>query len=197
MQDLSLSALTAISPIDGRYGSKTARLRDIFSEYGLIRFRVLVEVRWLQQLSQHPQISEVKPFSASANALLNDLVDNFSVDQAQRIKEIERTTNHDVKAVEYFIKESIADNAELNAVSEYIHFACTSEDINNLSHALMLKAGREAVVVPALTDITSKLAEMAKHLPMFPCYPAPMVKQPLLPLWVKKSPMWYIDYAVN
>ena len=161
-QDLSLSALTAISPIDGRYGSKTAQLRDIFSEYGLIRFRVLVEVRWLQQLSQHPQISEVQPFSEDANALLNNLVDNFSVEQAQQIKEIERTTNHDVKAVEYFIKESIADNAELNAVSEYIHFACTSEDINNLSHALMLKAGRDTVVVPALTDITDKLTEMAK-----------------------------------
>jgi len=162
MQDLPLSALTAISPIDGRYGSKTKQLRDIFSEYGLIRFRVLVEVRWLQQLSQHSQITEVKPFSDKANTLLNNLVDNFSIEQAQRIKEIESTTNHDVKAVEYFIKESIADNAELNAVSEYIHFACTSEDINNLSHALMLKEGRDEVVVVALTDITDKLAEMAK-----------------------------------
>ena len=162
MSDLSLSALTAISPIDGRYGSKTAQLRDIFSEYGLIRFRVLVEVRWLQQLSQHPQISEVQPFSEGANALLNNLVDNFTVEQAQQVKEIERTTNHDVKAVEYFIKESIAENAELNAVSEYIHFACTSEDINNLSHALMLKAARDTVVVPVLTNITDKLSEMAK-----------------------------------
>jgi adenylosuccinate lyase len=162
MQDLPLSALTAISPIDGRYGSKTSQLRDIFSEYGLIHYRVLVEVRWLQQLSQHPQVTEVKAFSDTANQLLDNLVDNFSVEQAQRIKDIESTTNHDVKAVEYFIKESIADNAELNAVSEYIHFACTSEDINNLSHALMLKAGRDNVVVPALTDITDKLTEMAK-----------------------------------
>ena len=162
MQDLPLSALTAISPIDGRYGSKTKQLRDIFSEYGLIRFRVLVEVRWLQQLSQHAQVAEVKAFSDKANTLLNNLVDNFSVEQAQRIKDIESTTNHDVKAVEYFIKESIADNAELNAVSEYIHFACTSEDINNLSHALMLKEGRDAVVVPALSQITEKLADMAK-----------------------------------
>jgi adenylosuccinate lyase len=161
-QNLPLSALTAVAPIDGRYGSKTSQLRDIFSEYGLIRFRVLVEVRWLQQLSQHSQIDEVKPFSTAANDFLNNLVDNFSVEQAQRIKDIESTTNHDVKAVEYFIKESIADNAELNAVSEYIHFACTSEDINNLSHALMLKTGRDAVVVPALTEITDKLAEMAK-----------------------------------
>jgi adenylosuccinate lyase len=162
MQNLPLSALTAVSPIDGRYGSKTSQLRDIFSEYGLIRYRVLVEVRWLQQLSQHPQVTEVNAFSDAANQILEDLVDNFSVEQAQRIKDIESTTNHDVKAVEYFIKESIADNAELNAVSEYIHFACTSEDINNLSHALMLKAGRENVVVPALLDITDKLAEMAK-----------------------------------
>ena len=163
MQILPLSALTAVAPIDGRYGSKTSQLRDIFSEYGLIRYRVLVEVRWLQQLSQHSQIDEVKPFSKAANDFLNNLVDSFSVEQAQRIKDIESTTNHDVKAVEYFIKESIADNAELNAVSEYIHFACTSEDINNLSHALMLKTGRDNVVVPALTDITNKLSEMAKH----------------------------------
>jgi adenylosuccinate lyase len=163
MQDLPLTALSAVSPIDGRYGSKTSQLRDVFSEYGLIRFRVLVEVRWLQQLSQHAQIAEVKPFSDAANQMLNDLVDNFSIEQAHRIKEIENTTNHDVKAVEYFIKEAIADNAELNAVSEYIHFACTSEDINNLSHALMLKAGRDNVVLPALTEITDRLAEMAQQ----------------------------------
>ena len=163
MQDLPLTALSAVSPIDGRYGSKTSQLRDVFSEYGLIRFRVLVEVRWLQQLSQHAQIAEVQPFSDAANQILNDLVDNFSIEQAQRIKEIENTTNHDVKAVEYFIKEAIADNAELNAVSEYIHFACTSEDINNLSHALMLKAGRDSVVLPALTEITDRLAEMAQQ----------------------------------
>jgi adenylosuccinate lyase len=163
MQDLPLTALSAVSPIDGRYGSKTSQLRDVFSEYGLIRFRVLVEVRWLQQLSQHAQIAEVKPFSDAANQMLNDLVDNFSIEQAHRIKEIENTTNHDVKAVEYFIKEAIADNAELNAVSEYIHFACTSEDINNLSHALMLKAGRDSVVLPALTEITDRLAEMAQQ----------------------------------
>jgi adenylosuccinate lyase len=163
MQDLPLSALSAVSPIDGRYGSKTSQLRDIFSEYGLIRFRVLVEVRWLQQLSQHSQVDEVQPFSKAANDFLNNLVDNFSVEHAQRIKDIESTTNHDVKAVEYFIKESIADNTELNAVSEYIHFACTSEDINNLSHALMLKTGRDTVVVPALSEITDTLAAMAKQ----------------------------------
>ena len=161
MLDSSLSSLTAISPIDGRYGAKTSQLRDIFSEYGLIRYRVMVEVRWLQYLSQHPDIDEVKAFSDSANQRLNSLVDSFSIDQAQRVKEIERTTNHDVKAVEYFIKESVSENAELSAVSEYIHFACTSEDINNLSHGLMLKEGRDNIIIPALTGLTDKLAAMA------------------------------------
>ena len=141
MDILALSALTAISPIDGRYGSKTERLRSVFSEFGLIRYRVIVEVRWLQHLAADPAIVEVAPFSEEANQLLNNLADNFTLEQALRIKEIERTTNHDVKAVEYLIKETIADNAELNAVSEFVHFACTSEDINNLSHALMLKEG--------------------------------------------------------
>lgn len=140
---MELSALTAVSPVDGRYGSKTADLRAVFSEFGLIRFRVQVEIRWLQQLASHPQIQEVPALSAEANALLDNLVDNFSVEHAERIKEIERTTNHDVKAVEYFIKEQIADNAELMAVNEFVHFACTSEDINNLSHALMLRHGVE------------------------------------------------------
>ena len=143
MNDIALSPLTAVSPIDGRYGSKTERLRTVFSEFGLIRYRIKVEVRWLQHLAQNPAITEVPVFSAEANALLNQLVDNFTLDQAARIKEIERTTNHDVKAVEYLIKETIAESAELNAVSEFVHFACTSEDINNLSHALMLKEGRD------------------------------------------------------
>jgi len=168
MDNLPLLSLTAISPIDGRYSAKTSQLRDIFSEYGLIRYRVMVEVRWLQYLSQHPNIDEVQIFSDSANQLLNSLVDSFSIEQAQRIKEIESTTNHDVKAVEYFIKESISDNAELSAVSEYIHFACTSEDINNLSHALMLKEGRDNIIIPTLTEITDKLAEMAKSFAEVP-----------------------------
>jgi len=168
MHDLPLSSLTAISPIDGRYALKTSQLRTIFSEYGLIHYRVMVEVRWLQQLSQHPQIDQVKPFSDKANGLLNELVDNFSTEQAERIKEIERTTNHDVKAVEYFIKESVSDNAELSAVGEYIHFACTSEDINNLSHGLMLKQGLDNIVIPTLTDIADKLAEMAQSFAEVP-----------------------------
>ncbi|CAI8232386.1 MAG: Adenylosuccinate lyase [Marinobacterium sp. xm-d-530] len=138
---MELTALTAVSPVDGRYGSKTSALRTIFSEFGLIRFRVEVEIRWLQQLASHPQISEVPTLSNEANALLDTLVAEFSLEHAERIKEIERTTNHDVKAVEYFIKEQISDHAELNAISEFVHFACTSEDINNLSHALMLKNG--------------------------------------------------------
>ena len=163
MAPLPLSSLTAVSPIDGRYGGKTDMLRTIFSEFGLIRYRVMVEVRWLQQLSAHADITEVPHFSDSANAVLNGLVDNFTLEHAGRVKEIERTTNHDVKAVEYLIKEVIADNAELQAVSEFVHFACTSEDINNLSHALMLKEGRDQIVVPALVNIQSQLASMGRE----------------------------------
>ena len=161
MTKVSLSPLTAVSPIDGRYGAKTDMLRTVFSEYGVIRYRVLVEVRWLQHLAANPAIVEVAPFSKDATALLNGLVDNFTIEHAERVKEIERTTNHDVKAVEYVIKETIADNAELLAVSEFVHFACTSEDINNLSHALMLKEGRDDIVVPALQAIHSQLTAMA------------------------------------
>lgn len=157
---MDLSALTAVSPIDGRYGSKTSDYRSIFSEYGLIRFRVEVEVRWLQQLAAHPQIDEVPALSDAANTYLDGIVNNFSVENAQRIKDIESVTNHDVKAVEYFIKESFADNAELDAVKEFVHFACTSEDINNLSHALMLKAGRE-VLLTQLATIVDTLATIA------------------------------------
>lgn len=138
-------SLTAISPIDGRYADKVSALRPIFSEYGLIRFRVQVEVRWLQALSKHPKIIEVSSFSDAANQLLNTIVSDFSEADAQRVKDIEKTTNHDVKAVEYLLKEKIAGNAELEKVSEFIHFACTSEDINNLSYALMLKEGREVI----------------------------------------------------
>ena len=158
---MQLSTLTAVSPIDGRYGSKTAALRPIFSEYGLIHHRVTVEVRWLQALSRHPGIPEVPAFSEQADALLESIVDDFSEADAQRVKEIERTTNHDVKAVEYFLKERIAGNAELEAVSEFIHFACTSEDINNLSHALMLRAGREEVLLPQLDQVIEAIRDQA------------------------------------
>jgi adenylosuccinate lyase len=142
----TLSALTAVSPVDGRYGSKTIALRSIFSEFGLIRFRVEVEVRWLQQLSRHPGIPEVPGFSNSTNALLDSIINNFNEADAQAIKDIERTTNHDVKAVEYFLKNKFKGNAELDAVLEFVHFACTSEDINNLSHALMLREGRKVFI---------------------------------------------------
>ena len=142
---MTLTSLNAISPVDGRYGSKTQSLRDVFSEFGLIKYRVMVEVRWLQSLANHPQITELPRFSDTANQLLNDIVDNFSEADAQVIKDIERTTNHDVKAVEYFLKDKTAVNAELGAIKEFIHFACTSEDINNLSHALMLNAGRDVM----------------------------------------------------
>jgi adenylosuccinate lyase len=157
---MELSALSAVSPIDGRYGSKTASLRDVFSEFGLIKYRVTVEVRWLQRLAGHTGIGEVPALSAEANGILDALVENFSEADAQVIKDIEKTTNHDVKAVEYFIKNHIADNAELNAISEFVHFACTSEDINNLSHALMLRAGRE-VLLQEIDTIIAKLAELS------------------------------------
>ena len=153
-------ALTAISPIDGRYTDKVEKLRPVFSEYGLIRFRVLVEVRWLQALAKHPLIAEVSPFSASATQLLNSIVSDFSEVDAQRVKDIEKTTNHDVKAVEYLLKEKIAGCPELEQISEFIHFACTSEDINNLSYALMLKEGRE-IIVAQITECIDALKELA------------------------------------
>jgi adenylosuccinate lyase len=153
-------SLTAISPIDGRYSSKVEAFRPIFSEYGLIRYRVEVEVRWLQALAKHPQISEVPELSNEATNWLNSIVDNFSENDAQQIKDIERTTNHDVKAVEYFLKQKIADNAELNKINEFIHFACTSEDINNLSYALMLKDGRKTLL-PQITECIAAIKKVA------------------------------------
>lgn len=158
---MDLSALSAVSPIDGRYGAKTCALRPVFSEYGLIKYRVQVEVRWLQQLAGHPEIVEVPAFSATTNDFLEQLLLQFNESHAQTIKDIEKTTNHDVKAVEYFLKDYFADNQELSAASEFVHFACTSEDINNLSHALMLKAGRDQVVLPALESICDILTKLA------------------------------------
>ncbi len=159
---MDLSALSAVSPIDGRYGNKTKALRDVFSEYGLIKRRVLVEVRWLQCLAQHPDIVEVPALSPSSTAVLEDLLTNFSEVDARRIKDIESTTNHDVKAVEYFIKERFAGHAELEAIGEFVHFACTSEDINNLSHALMLQDGVAKVILPAMERIIQSLVGLAK-----------------------------------
>ncbi|PSE43919.1 adenylosuccinate lyase [Acinetobacter nosocomialis] len=155
-----MNALTALSPLDGRYASKCDALRPFLSEFGLIHARVTVEVRWLQALSNRPEIIEVAPFSAETNAALDAIVSNFSEEDANRIKEIERTTNHDVKAVEYFLKEKIAGIAELQNAGEFIHFACTSEDINNLSHALMLKNGRE-VLVSSMKQILNAISALA------------------------------------
>ncbi|KMT65290.1 adenylosuccinate lyase [Catenovulum maritimum] len=160
---MELSSLTAVSPVDGRYGSKTTELRSIFSEFGLTKYRVTVEVRWLQKLAETAGIVEVPAFSAEANAVLNSIVDNFSEADAARCKEIERTTNHDVKAVEYFLKEKVAVNPELNAVTEFLHFACTSEDINNTSHGLMLTEARETVILPYIDQILDSLKSMAKE----------------------------------
>ncbi|MEZ5539308.1 MAG: adenylosuccinate lyase [Pseudomonadales bacterium] len=165
---LPLSSLTAITPIDGRYGNKVESLRAIFSEYGLIRARVLVEVRWLQQLAQHPLIDELPAFSSTADAQLERILSEFSPAQAETIKQTERTTNHDVKAVEYFIKAQMKGNAELEAASEFVHFACTSEDINNLSHALMLRDGLQQSLLPLADNIISKLTALSHDMAAIP-----------------------------
>ena len=165
----ALSPLTALSPVDGRYGAKVDALRPVFSEYGLIRARVRVEVEWLLALAAHPGIPELAPFSAEASARLRALANGFSVEDAERVKEIERTTNHDVKAVEYFIKERLREDAELGPALEFVHFACTSEDINNLSYSLMLAEARREVLQPALLKLDAKLRELAHahaELPM-------------------------------
>ncbi len=158
---MDLNSLTAISPIDGRYGGKTVDLRPVFSEYGLIRQRVAVEVRWLQSLAGHPGITEVPELSPAGQDRLEEIVREFSLDDALRVKQIERTTNHDVKAVEYLIKEKFAGNAELEQVSEFVHFACTSEDINNLAHALMLREGRDKLLLPAADQLIGAIRALA------------------------------------
>ena len=163
-----MNTLTALSPIDGRYASKVDSLRPYLSEFGLIHARVTVEVRWLQSLANHADIHEIQPFSAATNERLDAIVANFSEADAMRIKDIERTTNHDVKAVEYFLKEKIADIDALKDAGEFIHFACTSEDINNLSHALMLKSGRDvlAQTMQKIIDEIAALAETHADQPM-------------------------------
>ncbi|MBS9425995.1 adenylosuccinate lyase [Photorhabdus caribbeanensis] len=166
---MELSSLTAVSPIDGRYGDKVSALRTIFSEFGLLKFRVQVEVRWLQKLAECAEIKEVPAFDTDANAYLNEIIANFNEQDAMRIKIIERTTNHDVKAVEYFLKEKVAHVPALHKVSEFIHFACTSEDINNLAHALMLQTAREEVLLPQwrqIIDTIKKMASEYRELPL-------------------------------
>ncbi|MDB9974559.1 adenylosuccinate lyase [Candidatus Thioglobus sp.] len=158
---MTFDNLTSISPIDGRYSDKTSPLKAIFSEFGLIKYRLLVEVRWLEAMSNNPHIAEVPKFSPQSNAALLAIADNFSLEDAKSIKEIERTTNHDVKAVEYFLKEKVSSIPELQKVSEFIHFACTSEDINNLSHALMLENGR-LVLLEEMSRTLSLITKLAK-----------------------------------
>ena len=160
---MQVTPLTALSPLDGRYAGKVGELRPIFSEYGLIKARVTVEVRWLQMLAAHADIAEVPPFSKQANAFLDAIVTGFDELDAERVKQIERTTNHDVKAVEYLLKEKVAGNAELAAIAEFFHFACTSEDINNLSYALMLNEARESILLPEMDAIIGTVAEGAKQ----------------------------------
>lgn len=157
----SLSSLTAISPIDGRYRNKVEELSDYFSEFALIRYRVIVEIRWLQQLAAHPQIGEAPTISQAGNAVLEGIISGFTLDDALRVKEIEATTNHDVKAVEYFLKEKVLSHPDLAKQMEFVHFACTSEDINNLSYALMLRDGRDKAMVPLMEKIISVLRQLA------------------------------------
>ena len=166
---MTLSTLTALSPLDGRYHGKVNALRNHFSEFGLIRYRVLIEIEWLKALSQESGIKELPPFSAATIAKLDQLAAQFSEADAEQIKTIERTTNHDVKAIEYWLRDKLADNKETADKLEFIHFACTSEDINNLSHALMLKSGRNEVMLPALDALINRLREHAHQhaeLPM-------------------------------
>ena len=160
---MNSSALTNISPVDGRYANKTQNLQNIASEYGLIKYRVIVEIAWLKQLAERPDIAELPFLSSEASEFLDDIVVNFSPDEAERVKEIEATTNHDVKAVEYYLKEKIASNEELTEASEFIHFACTSEDINNLAYGLMLRDMRSNVLIPSLKKILDEVNSRAKQ----------------------------------
>ncbi len=166
---MSYNTLTALSPLDGRYASKVDALRPQFSEFGLIRRRLQVEIEWLKALAAEPHFAEIPAFSPVTVAALDQLVAGFGPEQAAEVKEIEAVTNHDVKALEYWIKKRLADNAEVMRVSEFIHFACTSEDINNLSHALMLKSARDATMLPLFDQLVARLRDLAHEhaeLPM-------------------------------
>ena len=163
-EPFDLSALTALSPVDGRYGTKAAALRPFFSEFGLIRYRVIVEIRWLITLADNDSISEVPTMSESTKNFLEQIISDFSMADAIAVKNIESSTNHDVKAIEYFLKDKTASHDELKNIREFIHFGCTSEDINNLSYALMLLDGRNEVMLPALSKLTEYLADMAVSL---------------------------------
>ena len=163
-----INPLSALSPLDGRYAATTDPLRPIFSEYGLMKARVRVELEWLKALAAEPKIGEIAPFSANTLAEIDSVINGFSLDNAAEVKAIEATTNHDVKAIEYWLKQRFAANAEVHAANEFIHFACTSEDINNLSHALMLRQARDEVLLPKLQEIVAKLQSMAHELAATP-----------------------------
>ena len=166
---MNLQPITALSPLDGRYESKVSALREHFSEFGLIRNRVKVEIEWLKALAAAPELAEIAPFSAATVAELDAVIANFSVADGEAVKAIEATTNHDVKAMEYWLKERLGHNPEVTRVTEFIHFGCTSEDINNVSHALMLRDGRDDVLLPSLDKIIARLVELAHQhadLPM-------------------------------
>ncbi len=165
---MKVSTLRALSPADGRYADKVNGLRDIFSEYGLIRFRVLAEVRWLQCLTDEASVPELEPLSPVMKDVLNKLVDDFSLDDAERVKAIEATTNHDVKAVEYFIRERLGDGPETGPLKDFLHFGCTSEDINNIAYALMLRAARREVLVPLMREVRTFLQSMARDYASLP-----------------------------
>lgn len=158
---MELSSLTAVSPIDGRYAEQTQDLRALFSEYGLMRHRTQVEVRWLQHLASHPELPEIAALSAHAQSILTALVENFSEQDARRVKNIERTTKHDIKALEYFLKEKIQGNEELERLGEFFHFACTSEDINNLAYALTISQARAQALLPLMDEIVDRLTALA------------------------------------
>lgn len=160
---MKYSTIKALSPTDGRYAQKVDGLRDIFSEFGLIRYRVLVEIRWLQCLADEASVPELAPLTSVMKDVLNHIVDDFSIDDAERVKKIEATTNHDVKAVEYFIRERLGDGPETQALKDFLHFACTSEDINNLSYALMLRSARSDILLPLMRDMRNTLSVLAKE----------------------------------
>src|SRR5487761_1998438 len=165
---MPLSALTALSPLDGRYCERMNALRPFFSEYALIHYRVRIEVQWLKALAAHPGIAELKPFSPDTVQQLDSLVANFSEADAAQIKTIEVRTNHDVKALEYWLREKLASNTEVMKGAEFIHFACTSEDINNLSHALMVRVARDMVLLPAMDAVIARLVQLAHELAEMP-----------------------------
>ncbi len=163
-----INPISALSPLDGRYASAVETLRPIFSEYGLMKARVRVELEWLKALAAEPKIAEVPAFSARTLDEIDSVINSFSLDNAAEVKAIEATTNHDVKAIEYWLKKRFENNAEIYAVNEFIHFACTSEDINNLSHALMLREARNNVLLPKLAEVTAKLQQLAHDLAEVP-----------------------------